>query len=169
MDRGSQQQEERPVGKAAPRFRHEIIDPNPPGSQHDVTLLHDLTGNGLPDVIIGSKRGDFNLMWYENPGWARYDMASAPNLEAGGVVVDVNGDGRPDVVVGQQWGGHEQRSRIGPDCGQELLLGGIAEGGTRTLTPLRERDFESRASANSATSACVARADVSSCFVSSCS
>jgi len=28
-----------------------------------------------------------------------------------------------------------------------------AEGGTRTLTPLRERDFESRASANSATSA----------------
>ena len=31
--------------------------------------------------------------------------------------------------------------------------GGTAEGGNRTLTPLRERDFESRASANSATSA----------------
>jgi len=107
VDRGSPQQEETPVGKAAPRFRHVTIDPEPPGGEHDVTLLHDLTGNGLPDAIIGSKRGEFNLMWYENPGWARHDMASAPNLEAGGVVVDVNGDGRPDVVVGQQWGGHE--------------------------------------------------------------
>ncbi len=33
------------------------------------------------------------------------------------------------------------------------LLGRIAEGGTRTHTLLPERDFESRASANSATSA----------------
>jgi hypothetical protein len=34
-------------------------------------------------------------------------MASAPNLEAGGLVLDVNGDGRPDVVAGQQLSGRE--------------------------------------------------------------
>jgi len=89
------------------RFRHEVIDPDPPGAQHDITLLHDLTGNGRPDVIIGSKVGDINLMWYENPTWERHDMAAAPDLEAGGVVFDVNGDGRPDIIAGQQWGGHE--------------------------------------------------------------
>ncbi|MGC9320046.1 MAG: FG-GAP repeat domain-containing protein, partial [Armatimonadota bacterium] len=65
-------------------------------------LLHDLTGTGLPDVIIGGKQGPPNLFWYENPGWTRHDVADAPNLEAGGVVVDINGDGRPDVIAGQQ-------------------------------------------------------------------
>ncbi|MCD6352395.1 MAG: VCBS repeat-containing protein, partial [Armatimonadetes bacterium] len=88
-------------------FRHEVIDDDPPGSHHDVTLLADLTGNGLPDLIIGCKEGLVNLFWYENPGWQRYDMSSAPNLEAGGVVVDITSSGTPDIVVGQQVGGRE--------------------------------------------------------------
>ena len=33
------------------RFRHVVIDDDPPGAHHDITLLHDLTGNGLPDII----------------------------------------------------------------------------------------------------------------------
>ncbi len=87
------------------RFRHEVIDPDPPGAHHDITLLADLTGDGRPDIIIGGKQGEPNLFWYENPTWRRHDMASAPNLEAGGVVVDITGDGRPDIVAGQQIGG----------------------------------------------------------------
>lgn len=87
------------------RFEHVVIDPDPPGSHHDITLLHDLTGNGLPDVIIGGKQGPPHLFWYENPGWARYEVAEAPHLEAGGVILDVNRDGRPDVIAGQQIGG----------------------------------------------------------------
>lgn len=87
------------------RFRRLIIDADPPGAHHDITLLHDLTGNGLPDVIIGGKQGPPHLFWYENPGWARHEMATAPELEAGGVVLDVNGDGRPDVIAGQQYNG----------------------------------------------------------------
>ncbi len=86
-------------------FRHIVIDADPPGSHHDITLLHDLTGNGLPDVIIGGKQGPPHLFWYENPGWRRHEIADAPNLEAGGVVFDVNGNGRPDIIAGQQIGG----------------------------------------------------------------
>ncbi len=84
------------------RFRHVVIDADPPGSRHDITLLHDLTGNGLRDIIIGGKQGPPNLFWYENPGWARHEIAEADDLEAGGVIVDLNRDGRPDIVAGQQ-------------------------------------------------------------------
>jgi len=88
-------------------FRHECTDPDPPGSHHDITLLTDLTGNGLLDIIIGCKEGDFHLFWYEAPDWRLHVMATAPNLEAGGLVFDVNGDGRADIIAGQQWGGNE--------------------------------------------------------------
>ncbi len=89
------------------KFRHEVIDPDPPGSHHDITLIADVNGDGRNDIIIGGKQGDVNLFWYENPSWTRHDMAFAPELEAGGVVLDVTGNGRLDVVVGQQIGGNE--------------------------------------------------------------
>ena len=99
------------------KFRHVVIDPDPPGSLHDITLIADVTGNGRNDIIIGGKEGDINLFWYENPpagrspsagegpSWRRHEIASAPNLEAGGVVLDLTGNGRLDVVAGQQIGG----------------------------------------------------------------
>ncbi len=86
------------------KFRHVVIDENPPGAHHDILLLADLTKNGLPDVIIGGKLGDVNLFWYENPGWKRHSIAVAPNLEAGGWVADIAGNGRPDIVAGQSGG-----------------------------------------------------------------
>jgi hypothetical protein len=89
------------------KFRHQVIDPDPPGAHHDITLVADVNGDGQQDIIIGCKQGPANLFWYENPTWERHIMAYAPNLEAGGVVLDINGDGRPDVVAGMQWGGNE--------------------------------------------------------------
>ncbi|MBC7288334.1 MAG: VCBS repeat-containing protein [Armatimonadetes bacterium] len=86
-------------------FEHVVIDDHPPGGWHDILLLTDLTGNGLPDIIIGGKAGPPNLFWYENPGFSRHEIAEAPELEAGGVLIDISGNGKLDIVAGQQTGG----------------------------------------------------------------
>lgn len=39
------------------KFRHAVIDPEPPGAQHDITLLFDVNGNGKKDIVIGAKIG----------------------------------------------------------------------------------------------------------------
>jgi hypothetical protein len=89
------------VAIAPLKFRHVVIDPDPPGSRHDITLLADINGDGRNEIIIGGMKGPPNLFWYENPGWARHDISDAPELEAGGLVADINGDGRLDIVAGQ--------------------------------------------------------------------
>jgi len=93
------------MAEKALRFRHEVIDADPPGARHDVTLLADFTGDGRTDIMIAGCEGDVNVFWYENPSWARHDIAHGDDLEAGGVVCDITGRGRPDVVIGQQGGG----------------------------------------------------------------
>ncbi len=94
------------MGSETLKFRHFVVDPDPPGSYHDITLIADLTGDGRNDIIIGGKEGDITLFWYENPSWTRHPMAATPNLEAGGLVLDITGNGRLDVVAGQQIRGH---------------------------------------------------------------
>jgi len=89
-------------------FRHEVVDPDPPGEDNVICLATDLTGNGRDDVIVGAKGGDPNLYWYETgTGFERHAMSTTPALEAGGALGDVNGDGRADVIAGQKWDCHE--------------------------------------------------------------
>ena len=89
------------------KFRHKVIDANPPGGRHSILLIADINGDGKNDIIIGGMIGPPNLFWYENPSWKRHDIGDAPNLEAGGVIVDINRDGKPDIVAGQTAKGKE--------------------------------------------------------------
>ncbi|WP_276271762.1 FG-GAP repeat domain-containing protein [Haloarcula litorea] len=117
---------------AVPTFRHERIDPDPPSDRLFCCLTEDLTGNGLPDLVVGgmgadpvetpvpglsldrhslpgaalSKLGlETDLFWYENPGWERHAMTDAAALRLlGGTFADVEGNGRRDLFVGQGYG-----------------------------------------------------------------
>lgn len=112
------------------RFRHETIDPNPPSGRLFVCEPTDVTGNGLPDLIVGGmgsmdvatpipgvtverssipgyfcKRFETDLFWYENPGWKRHEMTDETELRLlGNTLVDFDGDGSTDIVVGQGLG-----------------------------------------------------------------
>lgn len=94
--------------------------------------MTDLTGNGLPDVIVtgmgaspsvslagkeinlctlpGFDRAlaalETNIFWYENPGWERHELSqeSGMHLAVGSALHDVDGDGRVDLLVGQGYG-----------------------------------------------------------------
>ena len=80
-------------------FEHQVIDNNPSGSLNDVCLIGDIDGDGRNDIVIGGKRGEGNIVWYENPSWTRHTIGTAC-LEAGGCLVDIGGSGRLDLYVG---------------------------------------------------------------------
>ncbi len=80
-------------------FKHRIIDSNPLGTKHDVCLVGDINGDGRDDIVVASKYGESNLVWYENPTWERHIIGTT-HLEAGGILVDVNGNGKLDIIAG---------------------------------------------------------------------
>lgn len=112
------------------RFNHVRIDDSPPCGRLAFCETADLTGNGLPDVIIGGlgdpvkrsvlgkelsfrevpgigqliRQRESNVFWYENPGWTRHDIVQCPDLSVGASMIDVTGSGRADLVVGQNQG-----------------------------------------------------------------
>ncbi|SFR73591.1 Repeat domain-containing protein [Halogeometricum rufum] len=109
------------------RFRHEVIDPDPPSGRLFICHPTDLTGNGLPDLVVGGmgstnvstpipgltverssipgnlfKRFERDLFWYENGTWDRHVMTDETELRLlGSTLADFDGDGSEDVVVGQ--------------------------------------------------------------------
>ena len=122
-------------GERQLQFEHKCIDENPPAGQMSFCLTTDLTGNGRPDVIVGAvgrkypvdiplldkriflgklvgtreliDRLEWNVFWYENPGWKRHDVAKSPELSVGAALGDIDGDGRDELVTGQNIHRHE--------------------------------------------------------------
>lgn len=111
-------------------FRHVRIDESPPCGRLAFCETTDLTGNGLPDVIVGGLGAPYqlelgfkrlslrhlpitrrmithiesNIFWYENPGWSRHDVATSPDLSVGSTLVDLTDSGTPDLIVGENAG-----------------------------------------------------------------
>ncbi|MDS0300418.1 VCBS repeat-containing protein [Halogeometricum sp. S1BR25-6] len=117
------------------KLQHRRLDDAPPSGQMSFCLTTDLTGNGRPDVLIGAFGGEYpvtipildkeiemrllpgsreaihrrewNVFWYENPGWERHDVARAPDLSVGGALGDITGNGSMDLVSGQNIRKHD--------------------------------------------------------------
>ena len=117
---------------AGVRFRHERIDDDPPSDRLFLCETTDLTGNGLPDLIVGglgenpvevpvvgtgvarhsipgavvTRLGlETDLFWYENPGWERHAATDETKLRlAGGATGQLPGTDRTDLFVGQGYG-----------------------------------------------------------------
>jgi len=110
-------------------FTHEVIDDSPPCGRLGICLPTDLTGNGVPDVIIGGlgreklpivgvsgvpvvgrllRRLETSIFWYENPGWKRHKLTTDSDLHVfGNALGDVTGNGRFDLFAGQGIGGRD--------------------------------------------------------------
>jgi len=95
------------ISRRMVKVRYDRIDADPPGAEHDLVMLADIRGNRQQNIIVGSRKGEPNLFWYEAATWQRHAMASVPNIGPGGAVLDVNGDGSPDAIAGQEGPTHE--------------------------------------------------------------
>ncbi len=73
-------------------------------SERTLCVVGDVTGNGVPDIILAGRRPTPEL-YYLSRGddgvWQRHDMNfDCGQLEAGGYLADINRNGRLDFVAG---------------------------------------------------------------------
>ncbi len=112
------------------KFEHIVIDDQTPGILNDVCLVADVNGNGYNDIVIGGKKGEKNIVWYEYPSWNRHTIGTA-NFEAGGVMLDISGNGLPDLVAGNPAGLNDGKALLwfenSGDPGKEWCMRSICE------------------------------------------
>jgi hypothetical protein len=85
---------------AIPQFRAETIDP-------DIKIGYGLTigdvdGDGRVDILMADQ---FDIVWYENPTWAKHVIASKLTLKDNVCIAahDLDGDGKVEIAVGANW------------------------------------------------------------------
>jgi hypothetical protein len=89
--------------------------------------LADLTGDGVPEVVIGSRdhhvhawRGNGQKLWEVDPAKA----GEVSGEVAGSAMVgDITGDGKPEVVIGTSWGMFVLDGATGARVGAPLYVG----------------------------------------------
>ena len=84
------------------RWRRHTIYSGPP-AERTICVVGDVSGNGVPDIVIASRGPEPELFWLgrEADGrWQRHLIAAGRPLAAGGCLADLTGNGRLDFVAG---------------------------------------------------------------------
>lgn len=62
----------------------------------------DMNGDGRPDLLALAS-GITELVWFENPGWQRYVVATGLSRMINAAALDVNGDKIPELLVAHRF------------------------------------------------------------------
>lgn len=89
-----------------PPYRRTTIYHGTP-AERVLLVVGDLDGDGSPEIVVASRRGENGLYWLQRSGsdwraeWRMHLMDDTyPSLEAGGVLYDLSGTGTLDFVGG---------------------------------------------------------------------
>jgi len=85
-----------PVAAQSPRFLEHTIANGLKGGYQVVAA--DMNHDGKPDLIALAS-GMPDLVWYENPGWARHVIFSGLNHMINCAAEDIDGDGIPEIAI----------------------------------------------------------------------
>ena len=102
-----------------PAFREHVVTSELKFGYQLVSV--DLNGDGRRDLLAIDERAD-ELVWFENPSWARHVMAKDVPRQLNAVFFDYDGDGRPECALAYHFETDPMRSignlvllKAGPD------------------------------------------------------
>lgn len=76
-------------------------------------LVHDVNGDGVPDIIVGQGH-DYGLAWWEqkveggNRTWIKHDIDTARSQYHDMQLVDIDNDGQLELVTGKRYRAHQE-------------------------------------------------------------
>lgn len=84
------------------------------GSASVPILVHDVNGDGIPDIIVGQAH-DYGLAWYEQGKgpdgkrtWTKHDIDPKRSQYHDIQVVDIDNDGQLELITGKRYRAHQE-------------------------------------------------------------